>query len=103
VTALSEMGAIIAPPVPVPCKPETLEDMSITRWPRLDLFDIDVVWRIAGASRRIRGAVRQQSERLMGKRQRITMKTRGCPDAASPMRSRSEKLAAGLAGPAGSP
>jgi flavin prenyltransferase len=43
-TALSEMGAIIAPPVPAfYAKPETLEDMvDHTVGRALDLFDIDV-------------------------------------------------------------
>jgi 4-hydroxy-3-polyprenylbenzoate decarboxylase len=43
-TALSEMGAIIAPPVPAfYTKPETLEDMiDHTVGRALDLFDIDV-------------------------------------------------------------
>ena len=43
-TALSEMGAIIAPPVPAfHAKPETLEDMvNHTVGRALDLFDIDV-------------------------------------------------------------
>jgi 4-hydroxy-3-polyprenylbenzoate decarboxylase len=43
-TALSEMGAIIAPPVPAfYAKPETLEDMiDHTVGRTLDLFDIDV-------------------------------------------------------------
>src|SRR5258705_12329148 len=43
-TALSEMGAIIAPPVPAfHAKPETLEDMANhTVRPAPDLFDIHV-------------------------------------------------------------
>jgi flavin prenyltransferase len=43
-TALSEMGAIIAPPVPAfYAKPDTLDDMvDHTVGRALDLFDIDV-------------------------------------------------------------
>jgi 4-hydroxy-3-polyprenylbenzoate decarboxylase len=43
-TALSEMGAIIAPPVPAfYAKPDTIEDMvDHTVGRALDLFDIDV-------------------------------------------------------------
>ena len=40
--ALSEMGGIVAPPVPAYAKPETIDDIVDTAGRILDLFDIEV-------------------------------------------------------------